>query len=137
MVHMGAGRNWGNTSAELVIRRDDLDPATVTTRLALEPTSSRLPGPDRWRPGGDSSGVWSFECHDAVLSLPEQMELVLDVAEPRIDELVSLRDEGFDVALTVFGFIGNGAVLELSSAIVQRLAAVGLPLELAVNTNAR
>ena len=137
MVHEGAGHSWGNTSAELVISGGDLDPAAVSARLAVEPTGSRLPGPDRWRPGGDPSGFWGFECRDAGISLPEQIERVLDVAEPRADELAALRGEGCDVILTAFGFIGNGAVLELPPVTVRRLAAMGLPLELAVNTNAR
>ncbi|WP_059010478.1 DUF4279 domain-containing protein [Streptomyces specialis] len=128
---------WVGTSAALVVRKDDLEPRTVTERLGLAPTRTRLPGPDRWRPGGDEAGLWLFECHETRKSLPEQVNEVLDVFTAKAGELRSLIDEGYDATLALFGFVGDGSVVELSSETIARIVSLGIPLEVGVSTSER
>ncbi|WP_326598224.1 DUF4279 domain-containing protein [Streptomyces sp. NBC_01803] len=128
---------WVGTNAALVVRKDDLEPQAVTERLGVTPTGTRMPGPDRWRPGGDEAGLWLFECHETRKSLPEQVDEVLDAFTAKADELRALVDEGYNVTLTLFGFVGDGSVVELSSEATARIASLGIPLEVGISTSER
>ncbi|MDT0346683.1 DUF4279 domain-containing protein [Streptomyces litchfieldiae] len=130
-------RSWVDTDATLVVRKDDLDPEAVSTRLALAPTATRLPGPDRWNPAGDPAGLWLLRCADRALGLPEQLDRVVDAVFDRAEVLRELAAEGYDVTLSVFGRVGPGAMLELPPETALRIASLGIPLELRVSNNER
>jgi hypothetical protein len=119
------------------VRRHDLDPAAVTDRLALTPTATRTPGPDRWNPAGDPAGLWLLRCAEPALSLPEQLDRIVDSVEEKADTLRELIDEGYDVTLTAFGLVGDGSVLELMPQTALRVASLGIPLDLRVSNNER
>ncbi|MDT0309573.1 DUF4279 domain-containing protein [Streptomyces sp. DSM 44917] len=112
-------------------------PERVTERLGMEPTGVREPGPDRWRPGGDEDGWWIFQRHEMRRSLPEQVEDVLDAVGGRCGELRSLVAEGYEVTFEIFGFVGDGSVVELPAEAVARIAALGVRLEVRVSTSER
>ncbi|WP_165956143.1 DUF4279 domain-containing protein [Streptomyces hainanensis] len=128
---------WVQTDATLVISKSDLVPEAVTERLGLEPTGTRLPGPSRWDPDGDPSGLWLLERAERELGHAGQVDAILDAITPSAEVLRELMDEGYDVGITTFGYVGTGAVLELSPAATTRLASLGIPLKLIVSTSNR
>lgn len=129
---------WTAATATLRVRKDDLDPDAVTSRLGLRPTGSRVPGPDRWDPEGDEAGLWLLDVGSwPKQSLAEQLEKLSAIAEAHTDEFRALIAEGCEVTVIAFGFTGGIAHLEISPECVRRFGAVGIPLHLDPSTNTR
>ncbi|WP_158674680.1 DUF4279 domain-containing protein [Streptomyces hoynatensis] len=130
-------RSWVVTEAALEVRGSDLDPERISEHLGLDPTGSRRPGPDRWDPEADEAGLWLLKVSAQATPLAEQLDELLGTVEPRAVGLQELRQEGYDVLLRLFGFVGTGSFFELSPVALGRLTALGVPLRLAVSTSER
>ncbi|WP_431047639.1 DUF4279 domain-containing protein [Streptomyces sp. P1-3] len=122
----------------LVVESPNLDPDVVTERLAIEPTSKRMPGPSKWRSPEDVNGLWLLECDERTSrKLDEQVERILSAITAKGAELRALQADGCEVYLDVFGFVGNGATFQLPAEVVARMAEIGIPLRVAASTSER
>ncbi|MQS39444.1 DUF4279 domain-containing protein [Streptomyces katsurahamanus] len=128
---------WTLPEVALIIKGADLVPDRITERLGLEPTSSRLPGANRWFPG-DTDGRWHFECDDRTTRIfSEQLDNVLSAVESRTEALASLRSEGYTVALTVWGYVDHDSQLAFSASDMARIARLNVPLSLSQSLSDR
>ncbi|MFE9122106.1 DUF4279 domain-containing protein [Streptomyces sp. NPDC007172] len=130
--------SWVMTEAALIIQGADMDPATVTRELALDPTSTRSPGFDRWDTSGSTDGRWRLEFdndHSRDFSL--QLDAVLSIAEEKTAEIKKLAGQGYETVISVYGFAGHDCSLPFSAQQMARAADLGLPLILTPNVNER
>lgn len=129
---------WVLTEAALTVAKDDLVPNDVTALLGLTPTTVRLPGPDRWAPAADPAGRWTLRVDEsATREFDTQVQTLFDLVEPRAEALQALRAQGCEVRVSLRGFTGDRATLTLPPRLLERLAHLGLPVEVTPNTNAR
>lgn len=130
--------DWVLTDTALCIEKEDLDPDAVTAALGIRPSGTRKPGPSRWRPAGDTRGLWILECNERTSrDLGEQVAHVLSSIEPRKQELQKLITSGCHAYFRIRGFAGNGASCKLPSPVLARLAALGIQLKVSPNINER
>ncbi|MEC4016980.1 DUF4279 domain-containing protein [Streptomyces sp. H27-D2] len=124
-------RTWVLTDVSLVIKSPDLAPDAVTRQLALTPTNTRQPGPDRWDPDGDSDGQWRMQSDEHTSRVfSEQLAAILTAAESKRKEILSLEASGCEVFLAVHGYSSNDAILNFSSEEIKRISDLNIPLEI-------
>ncbi|MEV6721078.1 DUF4279 domain-containing protein [Streptomyces xanthochromogenes] len=129
---------WVMTEAALIVTGPDMDPSVVTRELALDATSTRSPGFDRWDTTGSTDGRWRLEFDDdSSRDFSLQMDAVLSVAEEKRVEIESLTSQGNEAVLAVSGFAGHDCSLPFSAQQMARAASIGIPLVLIPNLNER
>ncbi|MFD9630656.1 DUF4279 domain-containing protein [Streptomyces violascens] len=129
---------WVMTEAALVIKGADMDPAVVTQELALNPTSTRAPGYDRWDTSGSTDGRWRLEFdNDYSRDFSLQMDALLSVAEEKRAQIANLVAQGYEAILSVYGFAGHDGSLPFTAQQMARAASIGIPLVLTPNLNER
>ncbi|MCC2278573.1 DUF4279 domain-containing protein [Streptomyces sp. ET3-23] len=129
---------WVRASVSLVIEKAELDPGAITEALGIEATTTRLPGPSRWRPADDTNGLWILECDQGMAKgVDEQLHHVLSRIEPDSEALTNLLRSGHQVSVEIRGYAGDGAVLEIAPALLARIMALGISLEVIPNINER
>lgn len=132
--HTPVPQEWALTDVALVIKSRSLDSAMLTQRLGLTPTLVVEPGSDP----RDPSGEWRIQCDERTTrDFSEQLDFVLSGAVPVKEEILSLASEGYEVYLRVYGFTHHEAIIAFSQCEWNRISQLGIPLELAPNTNAR
>ncbi|MFE4367341.1 DUF4279 domain-containing protein [Streptomyces sp. NPDC056835] len=129
---------WVLTAVALTVKKNDLDPDSVTDRLGLRPSAVRMPGIDRWNPEGDPAGQWRLQCDERTTRVfSEQLGTILRVAEECADTLAILRAEGCEVTITVRGFADNDSRILLSADELARASRLKIPLAFIPNLNSR
>lgn len=129
---------WVLTTVSLTIEKPDLDPSTVSAALGIEPTSSRLPGPSRWRPADDTNGLWILEYDQRTArELSDQLDRLLSLIESKVAALGSLRATGYQVSIEIRGYAGDGAMLVIPYALLARISHLGIPLTVIPKINER
>ncbi|MEU1784129.1 DUF4279 domain-containing protein [Streptomyces abikoensis] len=130
--------SWVLTTVSLTIEKPDLDPRAVSAALGIEPTSSRLPGPSRWRPADDTNGLWMLECDQRTAKGPaEQLAHLLSLVESKTGELGSLRATDHQVHLEIRGYAGDGATFVIPHTLLTRIMHLGIPLKVIPKINER
>ncbi|MFI1835121.1 DUF4279 domain-containing protein [Streptomyces olivaceoviridis] len=131
-------RYWVLTEVSLVIKGRDLHPEEITPFLGLEPTGVRNPGPSKWDRPGEIDGQWRISCDERTSrDFHEQLDSILSIAERKRTELRQLAEQGYEVAVSLFGFSGNDSTLALESEEIKRIALLGFPLRVAASMNER
>ncbi|MFE1192597.1 DUF4279 domain-containing protein [Streptomyces olivaceoviridis] len=131
-------RYWVLTEVSLVIKGRDLHPEEITPFLGLEPTGVRNPGPSKWDRPGEIDGQWRISCDERTSrDFHEQLDIILSIAERKRTELRQLTEQGYEVAVSLFGFSGNDSTLALESEEIKRIALLGFPLRVAASMNER
>ncbi|MFJ2214936.1 DUF4279 domain-containing protein [Streptomyces sp. NPDC101062] len=132
------GESWTLTDVTLVVKKDDLDPDSVTARLGLHPSAVRLPGVDRWNPAGDTDGQWRLQCDERTTRvLSEQLDVVLRAAEGCSRVLEMLRSEGCETSIIISGFAGNDSQIIFSGEEMARISRLQTPVKIIPNVNER
>ncbi|MFJ2557707.1 MULTISPECIES: DUF4279 domain-containing protein [unclassified Streptomyces] len=132
------GDSWILTAVTLVVKKDDLDPDSVTERLGLIPSDVRLPGVDRWNPAGDTDGQWRLQCDERTSRiLSEQLDVILRAAEGCTRVLEMLRAEGCETTIVISGFAGNGSQIIFSGDEMARIYRLQTPVKIIPNINER
>ncbi|MET8766159.1 DUF4279 domain-containing protein [Streptomyces sp. NPDC004658] len=131
-------RSWVLTEVSLVIKGRDLRPEEITPFLAVEPTGVRNPGLGKWDRPGETDGRWRISCDERTSrDFHEQLDRILSLAERKRTELRQLAGQGYEVAVSLFGFSGNDAALALRSDEIKRIARLGFPLRIAASMSER
>ena len=131
---MAENPNAAGTWATLRIWGDDLDPATISTHLALTPSRAFKRGDIRGQHGVWRHGCWGLTSEDQVFSTDLALHIawVLDKLEPVQLQLQALREDP-GISADVFCFwasaTGNGGPV-FSPTLLGRLAALNLVLGL-------
>ncbi|MEV7870220.1 DUF4279 domain-containing protein [Streptomyces sp. NPDC088124] len=126
------------TDVTLVVKKDDLDPDSVTARLGLQPSAVRLPGVDRWDPGGDADGQWRLQCDERTTRIfSEQLDVILRAAEGCARVLEMLRAEGCETTIIVSGFAGNDSQIVFSGDEMARISRLQTAVKIIPNINER
>ncbi|MFF4738695.1 DUF4279 domain-containing protein [Streptomyces sp. NPDC001262] len=129
---------WVQTSVSLVIEKSDLEPGAITEALGVEATTTRLPGPSRWRPADDTNGLWILECDQGIAKgMDDQLDHVLSRIETGSGALANLLHSGHQASVEIRGYAGDGAVLEISPALLARIMTLGISLKVIPNINER
>ncbi|MFD7086550.1 DUF4279 domain-containing protein [Streptomyces sp. NPDC059896] len=130
--------SWVLTAVALIVKKSDLDPNSITERLALQPSAVRMPGVDRWNPEGSAAGQWRLQCDEHTTRVfSEQLDTILRAAEGCAGTLAMLRAEGCDVTITVRGFADNDSQVSFSADEMTRASRLKIPLKIIPSLNAR
>ncbi|PWI11216.1 hypothetical protein DIZ27_07450 [Streptomyces sp. NWU339] len=130
--------DWVETGVQLVIRKADLDPVLLSETMQVSPTSSSVPDADTRRAGLPQEGVWSLAVHKRLPGgVNEQFQQLLEQIEPRSSGIDHLIAQGYEVSLSITGFVGNGSTFSLAPDVVSRLAALNVPLIVSPSTSDR
>ncbi|MFD9463692.1 DUF4279 domain-containing protein [Streptomyces sp. NPDC060027] len=126
------------TAVKLVVRKPDLDAELVSRALSLPPTSVRQPGSDRQGPESSQDGLWTLQVHDRMPGgISDQLRTLLDMVEPRSSALTRLAAQGYGIHIDLFGFVGRGATFVLPPEVVQRAAALRVPVTVTTSVSDR
>ncbi|MEV7859982.1 DUF4279 domain-containing protein [Streptomyces hirsutus] len=130
--------DWVETGVQLVIRKPDLDPALLSEAMQVPPTSLNIPDADTRRAGLPQEGVWALAVHKRLPGgVNEQFQQLLEQIEPHSSGIDYLTAQGYEVSISVTGFVGNGSTFSMTSDVVSRLAALNVPLVVSPSTSDR
>ncbi|KFG74358.1 DUF4279 domain-containing protein [Streptomyces mutabilis] len=129
---------WAETGVQLVVRKADLDPSLLAEVIRTPPTSLSVPDADSRRAGQPQEGVWSLAVHKRYPGgVNEQFLELLTQIEPYSSEINHLAAQGYEVTISVTGFVGNGSSFTLTPDVVSRMAALNVPLTVSPSTSDR
>ncbi|MCX2928618.1 DUF4279 domain-containing protein [Streptomyces sp. NEAU-W12] len=130
--------DWVETGVQLVIRKSDLDPALLSETMQVPPTSLSLPDADTRKAGLPQEGVWSLTVHKRLPGgVNEQFQKLLEQIEPHTSGIDHLTSQGYEISISVTGFVGNGSTFSLTPDVVSRLADLNVPLVVSPSTSDR
>ncbi|MEU9141878.1 DUF4279 domain-containing protein [Streptomyces sp. NPDC048404] len=129
---------WVETAVKLVVRKADLDADFVSRTVSLPPTTVQHPGSDQQDQASPDGGLWILQVHERLPGgVDAQLRVLLDMLEPRSSSLTELTAQGYDIHLDLFGFVGRGATLVLSPGVVQKVAALHVPVTVTTSVSDR
>ncbi|MFE2050335.1 DUF4279 domain-containing protein [Streptomyces sp. NPDC059459] len=129
---------WTETGVQLVVRKTDLDPSLVAEAFRTPPTSLSVPDTDSQRAGRPQEGVWSLAVHKRYPGgVNEQFLELLAQIEPHSSGINHLAAQGYEITISVTGFVGNGSSFTLTPDVVSRMAALNVPLTVSPSTSDR
>ncbi|MET9892608.1 DUF4279 domain-containing protein [Streptomyces sp. NPDC006465] len=129
---------WVETAVQLVVRKPDLDADLVSQALSLPPTSVRRPGNGHQGPASSQDGLWILQVHGRMPGgISDQLRTLLDLVEPHSSALTRLAAQGHDIHVDLFGFVGRGATFVLPPEVVQRAAALRVPVTVTTSVSDR
>ncbi|MFF3616015.1 DUF4279 domain-containing protein [Streptomyces sp. NPDC002580] len=129
---------WAETAVKLVVRKHDLDADFVSRTISLTPTTVRNPGNDHQGQASPQGGLWALQIHDRMPGgVSDQLRTLLDLVEPRSSSLAQLSAQGYDIHVDLFGFVGRGATFALPPEVVQKAAALRVPITVTTSVSDR
>ncbi|AKZ57413.1 hypothetical protein SAM23877_4368 [Streptomyces ambofaciens ATCC 23877] len=129
---------WAETGVQLIVRKPDLDSSLLSEVIRVPPTSLSVPEADSRRTDPPPEGVWALAVHKRYPGgVNEQLLKLLEQIEPYSSGINHLTAQGYELSISVTGFVGNGSSFSLTPDVVSRMAALNVPLTISPSTSDR